>query len=65
MARRYADNRSSYAVQMFNDSVHLLDEVGLGHLLTGDPAEADKRFADDGMFGAYDAATKRYSRSNT
>lgn len=62
MARRYADKRSSYAVQTFNDSVHLLDEVGLSELLTGDPAEGGKRFADDGMFGAYDPATKRYTK---
>lgn len=63
MARRYADGRSSYSVQMLNDSVHLLDSVELGELLQGDPAFDGKRFADDGMFGIYDPLTKQYKKN--
>lgn len=55
MALRYADGRSTYAVGMFNDAVHALDGVGLGELF-----KADKRFADDGMYGSYNPETRRH-----
>lgn len=61
MARRYADGRSTYAVQQYNDCVHLLDRVGLEHLLRGDPAYNGSRFANDGMFGTYNPSTRKYS----
>jgi hypothetical protein len=64
MARRYADNRSSYAVGMLNDAVHELDRAGLSHLFTGDPAEDYKRFADDGMFGRYDSETRTFKKED-
>ena len=59
MARRYAHGRSSYAVSMYNQSVHRLDAIGLDSLLVPDNVDG-KRFADDGMFGEYDPATRRY-----
>lgn len=60
MARRYADNRSSYAPAVFNFAVHDLDALGLAHLHAGDPADNGKRFADDGMFGKYDPVLKDF-----
>ena len=55
MAQRYADGRSTYAVSMFNNAVHALDGIGLGGLF-----KADKRFADDGMYGSYNPETRRH-----
>ena len=55
MAQRYADGRSTYAVGMFNNAVHALDGIGLGGLF-----KADKRFADDGMYGRYNPETRRH-----
>ena len=60
MAQRYADERSTYAPSMFNLAVHRLDELGLAHLHVGDPAEDNRRFARDGMFGEWCAVTKRF-----
>lgn len=58
MARRYADGRSTYAPNMFNDSVHLLEAVGLGDLYV---ADKDK-WANDGMFGKYDPEIRQFVR---
>jgi hypothetical protein len=45
MARRYADGRQTYAVEMFNDAVRLA--LGLGMEIKRDPI-ADSCFAQDG-----------------
>lgn len=58
MARRYADGRSTYAPNMFNDAVHLLETVGLGDLYV---ADKDK-WANDGMFGKYDPEIRQFVR---
>lgn len=59
MAYRYADGRSTYAPQMFNDAVHVLDSLQLSHLYIGELEGG--RFASDGMFGIYDPVAKKFT----
>lgn len=61
MARRYANNRSTFAPTTFNECVHLLDELGLSYLYQGDE-NGNLRFADDGMLGKYNPEVRKFEK---
>jgi hypothetical protein len=47
MAGRYADGRSSYAPDMFNEAIRILDGLGYQDLLTEDKARENRRYTID------------------
>ena len=60
MARRYADNRSTFAPMIFNECLDKLYELGID--IGEDSTLDDNRYAKDGMFGVWNPNTKRFEK---